>query len=80
MRKILYSHLFNNDVRIAYNVLLKNKKLNQDNFDNNIALAKKKLLTFIISNIIIKFIFKVEYFLTMIAKEFVTYDHLIITQ
>ena len=80
MRKILYFRLFNNDIRIAYNVFFKNKKLSQNNFDSNIAFAKKKLLTFVISNMIIKFIFEVEYFFIIIAKEFIIYNYLTITQ
>ena len=45
----LYLSLFNNDVRIANNVLFKNKKLYQNNFNNDIAFIKTKLLTFVTS-------------------------------
>ena len=68
MRKIIYSRLYNNDIRIVYNVLLNNKELCQNNFDNDIAFVKKKLLTFVISNIIIKLeaCFLREFYLNLI--------------
>ena len=68
---------FLNDVLIAYNVLFKNKKLCQGSFDNDLALAKKKLLTFVTSNMIMKFVFGIKYFFTVIERGFVACDYLI---
>ena len=41
------------------------------------ALDSEKLLTFVISNMIIKFVFEVKYFLTVVARGFVVCDYLI---
>ena len=76
---IFYFSLFDNDIRIVYNVFFKNKEFKQNSFNNDITFVKEKFLIFIISNIVIKLVFKVEYFFIMIAKKFVAYDYLIIT-
>ena len=77
MRKVLYSRVYDNDIRIVDNVLFKSKEWRQINLINRFAF-NERLLTFFIANMIIKFVFKVENFLTMIARGFVAYSYLII--
>ena len=74
-------YALDNEDKCHYEIVkyrFRDREWRQISLINRFAL-NERLLTFFIANIIMKFILEIKYFLTMIIREFIAYNHLIMT-